>query len=149
MWRNNEHNRMDNRYNMKRVSVILVVLTVLLSACTAHRNATVKNSLLVGKWQQPNVTLDLNSNGRYTYLYKEDGYSNKQSGRYRYFADKDSVVLYDFYLQAYTTESKNVNWTLHNLTADSLVVYAHKPTVILDGDTLNTIGDTVEIFTRK
>lgn len=39
--------------------------------------------------------------------------------------------------------------TFRRLTADSLVVYVHKPTVILDGDTLNTIGDSFEIFTHK
>ena len=147
MWHKDESNRMDNRYNMKRIAVALSVLTVLLSACSTHRNTTVNNSLLIGTWEQPNVTLDLKANGHYDYLYKEDGYSNKQSGRY--FADKDSVVLYGFYPQAYTPESKNVRWTIRKLTADSLVVYEHKPTVVLDGDTLNTIGDTVETFTHK
>ena len=134
---------------MKQIIAILAFLTILLSACSTHRNMTVNNSLLVGTWEQPNVTLDLKANGRYTYLYKEDGYNNKQSGKYRYFADKDSVVLYDFYPQAYTPESKNLCWSIRKLTADSLVVYEHKSTVILDGDTLNTIGDTVETFTRK
>lgn len=134
---------------MKRIAVALSVLTVLLSACSTHRNTTVNNSLLIGTWEQPNVTLDLKANGHYNYLYKDDGYTNKQSGKYRYFADKDSVVLYGFYPQAYTPESKNVRWTIRKLTADSLVVYEHKPTVVLDGDTLNTIGDTVETFTHK
>lgn len=147
MWHKDESNRMDNRYNMKRIAVALSVLTVLLSACTTHRNMTVNNTLLIGAWEQPNVTLDLKANGHYDYLYKEDGYSNKQSGRY--FADKDSVVLYGFYPQAYTPESKNLRWSIRKLTTDSLAVYVHKPTVVLDGDTLNTIGDTVETFTRK
>lgn len=129
--------------------IYLLALVTILSACTTHRNATVDNSLLVGTWQQPNVTLDLNSNGRYHYHYKENDYSNKQSGKYRYFADKDSVVLYNFYPQAYTAESKNLCWSIRKLATDSLVVYVHKPTVILDGDTLNTIGDTFETFTRK
>ncbi len=149
MWHKDERNRMDNRYNMKRNAIVLTVLTVLLSACTIHRNATVDNSLLVGIWQQPNVTLDLKANRHYTYLYKENSYSNKQSGKYKYFADKDSVVLYGFNPQAYTPESKNERWTIRKLTSDSLIVYVHKPTVVLDGDTLNTIGDTVETFTRK
>lgn len=149
MWHKDESNRMDNRYNMKRIAVALSVLTVLLSACSPHRNTTVNNSLLIGTWVQPNVTLDLNANGQYHYLYKEDSYSNKQSGKYRYFADNDSVVLYDFYPQAYTTESKNLCWSIRKLTADSLVVYEHKPTVVLDGDTLNTVGDTFETFTHK
>lgn len=149
MWHKNESNRMDNRYNMKRIAVALSVLTVILSACSTHRNMTVNNSLLIGTWEQPNVTLDLKANGQYHYLYKEDGYSNKQSGKYDYFADNDSVVLYGFYPQAYTSESKNERWTIRKLTTDSLVVYVHKATVVLDEDTLNMIGNTVETFTRK
>lgn len=66
---------------MKRIAVALSVLTVLLSACSTHRNMTVNNSLLIGTWEQPNVTLDLKANGHYHYLYKEDGFSNKQSGK--------------------------------------------------------------------
>lgn len=134
---------------MKRFVVTLSVLTVLLSACSTHRNTTVNNSLLIGTWEQPNVTLDLKANGHYDYLYKEDGYSNKQSGKYGYFADKDSVVLYGFYPQAYTLESKNVRWSIRKLTTDSLTVYVHKSTVVLKGDTLNTAGNETEIFTRK
>lgn len=129
--------------------IYLLALVAMLSACTTHRNATVDNSLLVGTWQQPNVTLDLNSNGRYHYHYKENDYSNKQSGKYRYFADKDSIVLYGFYPQAYTTESKNVRWSIRRLTVDSLVVYVHKPIVVLDGDTLNTAGNEIETYRRK
>ena len=149
MWHKDESNRMDNRYNMKRIAVALSALTVLLSACSPHRNTTVNNSLLIRTWEQPNVTLDLKANGQYHYLYKEDGYSNKQSGKYDYFADNDSVVLYGFYPQAYTSESKNERWTIRKLTTDSLVVYVHKATVVLDEDTLNMIGNTVETFTRK
>ena len=149
MWHKDESNRMDNRYNMKRIAVALSALTVLLSACSPHRNTTVDNSLLIGTWEQPNVTLDLKANGQYHYLYKEDGYSNKQSGKYDYFADNDSVVLYGFYPQAYTSESKNERWTIRKLITDSLVVYVHKATVVLDEDTLNMIGNTVETFTRK
>ena len=122
---------------------------MLLSACTTHRNTTVNNSLLIGTWEQPNVVLDIKANGQYHYLYKEDGYSNKQSGKYRYFADKDSVVLYDFYPQAYSLESKTERWTIRKLTNDSLTVYVHKSTVVLNGDTLNTAGNEIEIFTRK
>lgn len=147
MWHKDESNRMDNRYNMKRIAVALSVLTVLLSACTTNRNATVNNSLLIGTWKQPNVTLDLKANGHYHYLYKEEGYSNKQSGKY--FVDKDSVVLYGFYPQAYTPESKNERWTIRKLTSDSLTVFVHKNVVVLNGDTLNTAGNETEIFTRK
>lgn len=132
---------------MKKVSYFLSALAMLMASCSAQRNMTVNNSLLIGTWEQPNVTLDLKANGRYTYLYKEEGYSNKQSGRY--FADKDSVVLYGFYPQAYTAESKNERWTICKLTADSLTVYVHKSTVVLNGDTLNTAGNETEIFTRK
>lgn len=132
---------------MKKAIYILSALAMLMASCSTHRNMTVNNSLLIGTWEQPNVTLDLKANGHYDYLYKEDGYSNKQSGRY--FADKDSVVLYGFYPQAYTSESKNERWTIRKLTTDSLVVYVHKATVVLDEDTLNMIGNTVETFTRK
>lgn len=149
MWHKDESNRMDNRYNMKQIAVALSVLTVLLSACSTHRNMTVNNSLLIGTWEQPNVRLDLKADGHYNYLYKKDGYSNKQSGKYSYFTDNDSVVLYDFYPQAYTPESKNERWTIRKLTSDSLTVYVHKSTVVLNGDILNTAGNETEIFTRK
>lgn len=132
---------------MKKAIYILSALAILMASCSTHRNMTVNNFLLIGTWQQPNVTLDLKANGHYNYHYKEDGYSNKQSGRY--FADKDSVVLYGFYPQAYTPESKNERWTICKLTSDSLTVYVHKSTVVLNGDTLNTTGNEIEIFTRK
>ncbi|CCX48354.1 unknown [Bacteroides sp. CAG:927] len=132
---------------MKKAIYILSALAMLMASCSTHRNMTVNNSLLIGTWEQPNVTLDLKANGHYDYLYKEDGYSNKQSGRY--FADKDSVVLYGFYPQAYTPESKNERWTIRKLTSDSLTVYVHKATVVLNGNTLNTAGNETEIFTRK
>ena len=134
---------------MKKAIYILSGLAMLLSACSTHRNMSVNNFLLIGTWEQPNVTLDLKANGHYHYLYKEDGYSNKQSGKYSYFADKDSVVLYGFYPQAYTPESKNERWTIRKLTNVSLTVYVHKSTVVLNGDTLNTAGNEIEIFTRK
>lgn len=132
---------------MKKAIYILSGLAMLMASCSTHRNMTVNNSILIGTWEQPNVTLDLKTNGHYNYHYKEDGYSNKQSGRY--FADKDSVVLYGFYPQAYTPESKNERWTICKLTSDSLTVYVHKSTVVLNGDTLNTTGNEIEIFTRK
>lgn len=132
---------------MKKAIYILSGLAMLMASCSTHRNMTVNNSILIGTWEQPNVTLDLKTNGHYNYHYKEDGYSSKQSGRY--FADKDSVVLYGFYPQAYTPESKNERWTICKLTSDSLTVYVHKSTVVLNGDTLNTTGNEIEIFTRK
>ncbi len=127
-------------------AISIFATAAMLTACSTHRNSTV-NPLLIGTWEQPNITLDLKSNGHYKYLYKESDYINRQSGRY--YADKDSVVLYGFYPDAYTPESKNVSWSIRRLTSDSLVVYVHKPTVVLDGDTLNTIGDTVETLIRK
>lgn len=132
---------------MKKVIYILSALAILMASCSTNRNITVNNPLLIGTWEQPNVTLDLKANGHYDYLYKEDGYSNKQSGKY--FADKASVVLYGFYPQAYTPESKDERWTIRKLTTDSLTVYVHKSTVVLNGDTLNTAGNEIEIFTRK
>lgn len=132
---------------MKKEIYILSALAILMASCSTHRNMTVNNSLLIGTWQQPNVTLDLKANGHYNYLYKEDGYSHKQSGKY--FADKDSVVLYGFYPQAYTPESQNERWTIRKLTPDSLTVYVHKSTVVLNDDTLNTAGNETEIYTRK
>lgn len=132
---------------MKKAISILSGLAMLMASCSTNRNMTVNNSLLIGTWEQPNVTLDLKANGHYSYHYREDGYCNKQSGRY--FSDKDSVVLYGFYPQAYTPESKNERWTIRKLTTDSLVVYIHKSTVVLNDDTLNTAGNETEIFTRK
>lgn len=89
----------------------------------------------------------IEANGKYHYKYSADGYINKQSGRY--YADKDSAVLYGFYPDACTPESKNEHWTIHKLTYDSLIVHVHKNIVVLDGDTLNTVGDEAEIFVRS
>ncbi len=66
----------------------------------------------------------------------------------RYYADKDSVVLYGFYPDAYTPESQNEGWSIRKLTPDTLTVYVHKPIVVLDNDTLNTAGNEIEIFSR-
>lgn len=132
---------------MKKAIYILSALAILTASCSTHRNVSVNNSLLIGTWEQPNVTLDLNANGHYNYLYEENGYSNKQSGKY--FADKNSVVLYGFYPQAYTPESKNERWAICRLSSDSLTVHVHKSIVVLNGNTLNTVGNETEIFTRK
>lgn len=132
---------------MNKSAIILSGLTMLLSACSAQRINTAQSNLLIGEWQQPNVSLKIETNGKYHYIYSADGYTNKQSGRY--YADKDSVVLYSFYPDAYTPESKNEHWTIRRLTPDSLVVYVHKNTVVLDGDTLNTSGNEIETFVRR
>lgn len=120
---------------------------MLLSACSTHRTNTTHSNLLIGEWHQPNVSLKIEANGKYHYKYSADSYINKQSGRY--YADKDSVVLYGFYPDAYTPESKNEHWTIRKLTPDSLVVYVHKNTVILDRDTLNTSGNEIATFVRR
>lgn len=132
---------------MNKSAIILSGLAMLLSACSTHRTNTAQSNLLIGEWQQPNVSLKIEANGKYHYKYSADGYTNKQSSRY--YADKDSVVLYDFYPDAYTPESKNEHWTIRKLTPDSLVVYVHKNTVVLDGDTLNTSGNEIETFVRR
>ena len=132
---------------MKKTAIILSGLVMLLSACSIHHTATVQNPMLIGSWEQPNVTLDFDKSGHYHYLYKDGNYQNKQSGRY--YAHGDSVVLYGFYPDAYTAESKNERWTIRKLTSDSLTVYAHKNIVVLNSDTLNTAGNETETYTRK
>lgn len=131
---------------MNKSAIIISCLAMLLSACSTHRIQTAQPNLLIGEWQQPNVSLKIGTNGKYHYKYSADGYTNKQSGRY--YADKDSVVLYGFYPDAYTPESKNERWTIRKLTPDSLIVYVHKNTVVLDGDALNTSGNEIETFVR-
>ena len=132
---------------MNKFAIILSGLAILLSACSTHRTNTTQSNLLIGEWQQPNVSLKIEANGKYHYKYSADDYTNKQSGRY--YADKDSIELYAFYPDAYTPESKNEHWTIRKLTPDSLVVYVHKNTVVFDGDTLNTSGNEIETFVRR
>lgn len=131
---------------MKIYTTLFSVLAMLLSACSTQRINTTQSNLLIGEWQQPNVSLKIEANGKYHYKYSADGYTNKQSGRY--YADKDSVVLYGFYSDAYASDSKNVRWSIRKLTPDSLVVYVHKNTVVFDGDTLNTSDNEIETFNR-
>lgn len=132
---------------MNKFTIILSGLAMLLSSCSTQRINKAQSNLLIGEWQQPNVSLKIEANGKYHYKYSADGYTNKQSGRY--YADKDSIELYDFYPDAYTPESKNEHWTIRKLTPDSLVVYVHKNTVILDRDTLNTLENEIETFVRR
>lgn len=120
---------------------------MLLSACSTQRINTAHSNLLIGEWQQPNVSLKIEANGKYHYKYSADGYTNKQSCRY--YTDRDSVVLYGFYPYAYTPESKNERWTIRKLTPDSLVVYVHKNTIVLDGDTLSTSDHEIEAFVKR
>lgn len=131
---------------MNKFAIILSGLAILLSACSTHRINTAQSNLLIGEWQQPDVSLKIEANGKYHYKYSAGGYTNKQSGRY--IAEKDTVALYGFYPDAYTPESKNERWTIRKLTPDSLVVHVHKNTVILDGDTLSTSGNEIETFVK-
>lgn len=131
---------------MNKFAIILSGLAMLLSACSTQRINTAHSNLLIGEWQQPNVSLKIEANGKYHYKYSADGYINKQSGRY--YTDRDSIVLYGFYPDAYTPESKNEHWTIRKLTPDSLVVYVHKNTIILNIDTLNTSINEIETFIR-
>lgn len=48
---------------MKKATYILSALAIIMASCSTHRNMTVNNSLLIGIWEQPNVTLDLKANG--------------------------------------------------------------------------------------
>lgn len=136
---------------MTMKGLYLLAVGALLAGCSAQRHSALQNSLLVGTWVRPNanVTFELKNNGKYYYHFQDEDYSTKQSGNYRYFADNNSVVLYGFYPDAYTEESKNETWSILSLTADTLTVFAHKSVVILDGDTLNTAGNQTEIFIRK
>ncbi len=112
-----------------------------------HCDAMRTRMFLSGKWKQPNVTLKFDEKQVYHYKYKKDGYTNQHSGRY--YADKDSVVLYGFYPDAHTPESKNMRWSIRKLTPDTLTVYVHKNIVTLDNDTLNPVGNEIETFVRR
>ncbi len=81
--------------------------------------------------------------------YVDADYTNEQSGKYRYFPDHDSIVLYNYYPDAYTKESKNEYWTISQLSSDSFVVIPKNVTVTLYGDTLNTEKEPIEIFLRR
>ena len=66
-----EHKAQLNTYlennrerDMIKKAIYLFALVTILTACNTYRNVTMKHSLLVGTWGQPNVTLDLKSNGQ-------------------------------------------------------------------------------------
>ncbi len=144
--RNTFLTRLRIKTDKMKKAISILATAAMLTACSTHRNSTV-NPMLLGTWEQPNITLDLKSNGHYKYIYKQNDYTNKQSGRY--YADKGSLVLYGFYPDAYTPDSKNVRWSIRKLTPDPLTVYVHKDIVVLDNDTLNTAGNEIETYTRK
>lgn len=120
-----------------------------LTACHSYKGENSTSSSLMGTWEQPNVTLTFYSNSKYRYEYVDAEYKSEQSGKYRYFSDRDSIVLYNYYPDAYTKESKNEYWTINQLSSDSLVVIPKKVAVALHGDTLNTEKEQIEIFLRR
>lgn len=133
---------------MKRLYIPLLALT--LCGCHTHKwSASQSDNTLIGIWEQQGISLEFKANGRYLYHYSDGDYSNVQSGKFRYFPNRDSVVLYNYYPDAYTSESKNEHWTIHKLIPDTLTVYVHKNTVVLDGDTLNTSGNEIETYIRN
>lgn len=132
---------------MKKLIIPLVALS--LCSCHTHKwSASSSENMLIGTWGLQGISLEFKANGRYLYHYSDGDYSNVQSGKFRYFHSRDSVVLYDYYPNAYTPESKNESWSIRKLTPDTLAIYVHKNIVVLDGDTLNTVGDEIDTFTK-
>lgn len=117
--------------------------------CHSYKGESSTYSPLMGTWEQPNVTLTFKNSGNYHYEYVDAGYKYEQSGKYRYFSDRDSIVLYNYYPDAYTKESKNEYWSIRKLTSDSLTVVPPKVTIVLNRDTLYNEKETIEIFLRR
>ncbi len=133
---------------MKKLIIPIVALS-LCSSCHTHKwSASSSENMLIGTWGQQDISLEFKANGRYLYHYSDGDYSNVQSGKFRYFPNRDSIVLYDYYPDAYTPESKNESWSICKLTPDTLTVYVHKNIVVLDNDTLNTAGNEINILTK-
>ena len=122
--------------------ISLISLLMLLSCSSQYR-------AISGCWIQPNVTLTLTSRGKYQYYYQDSDYTYYNSNKFDYFFDKDSVVLYNFYPETVHKKLKNDYWTILKLNSDTLEVYVHKIDTIIDSYRLNTVGDSVETFTRK
>lgn len=127
----------------------IILMAIVLTACHTYKVDSSRHNSLIGTWEQPNVTLTFKDNSKYHYEYVDAGYEYEQSGKYRYFSDRDSIVLYNYYPDAYTKESKNECWSIHKLTPDSLVVAPKKVTVVLNGDTLNTEKEPIETYIRR
>lgn len=140
-------NLFANNYNMK--ILYLAFIAIPLTACHTYKGNSSHNNPLIGTWEQPNVTLSFSGNGKYYYEYVDAEYKSEQSGQYRYFSDQDSIVLYNYYPDAYTKESKNEYWIISKLTSDSLAVTPKKVRVVLYRDTLNTEKEPIEIFIRR
>lgn len=47
----------------------------ILAPFRVHVDSMRTHMYLIGKWKQPNLTLDLKEDGLYSYLYKEKGYN--------------------------------------------------------------------------
>ena len=127
----------------------LALMSMALTACHSYKGENSTYSPLMGTWEQPNVTLTFKNSGNYHYEYVDGEYKSEQSGKYRYFSDRDSIVLYNYYPDAYTKESKNEYWTISQPSSDSFVVIPKNVTVTLYGDTLNTEKEPIEIFLRR
>ena len=127
----------------------LALISMALTACHSYKGESSTYSPLMGTWEQPNVTLTFKNSGNYHYEYVDAGYKYEQSGKYRYFSDRDSIVLYNYYPDAYTKESKNEYWSIRKLTSDSLTVVPPKVTIVLNRDTLYNEKETIEIFLRR
>lgn len=140
-------NLFANNYNMKILYLALVVTS--LTACHAYMGNSSYYNPIIGTWEQPNVTLSFKGNGKYNYEYFDAGYKYEQSGKYRYFSDCDSIVLYNYYPDAYTKGSKNEYWSIRKITSDSLVVVPPRITVLHNKDTQDSEIEPVEIYTRR
>ncbi|WP_300505739.1 hypothetical protein [uncultured Duncaniella sp.] len=133
---------------MKRLYIPLMALT--LCSCHTHKwSASQSGNILIGIWEQQGITLEFKANGRYCYLYTDGDYSKEQSDKFEYLSNMDSVVLYNYYPDAYTEESKHEYWSISKLNSDSLVVKPRQTQVIWDGDTLYADKEPIEVFVRK
>ena len=127
----------------------MALMTIALSACHIYKGNSPQQNLLIGIWEQSNVTLTFKDNGNYHYEYVDADYKYEQSGKYRYFSYCDSIVLYNYYPDAYTKESKNENWSICKLTSDSFVVVPQKAAVLHNNDTQDLEIEPIEIYTRR
>lgn len=141
---------------------IILLAAIALSSCHSYKAGKSLYEPIVGVWEQTNINpdsdtsgnprrvlLQFRANGVYHYEYSQVDYKYEQSGKYKYMPKADSIVLYNYFPDAYTKESKNVRWSIRKLTPDTLTVYVHKNIVVHDNDTLNTAGNEIETYTRN
>lgn len=126
----------------------MALMAISLSACHIYKNNSLQQNLLIGTWEQSNVTLTFKDNGNYHYEYVDEDYKYELLGKYRYFSYCDSIVLYNYYPDAYTKESKNEYWYICKLTSDSLVVVPQKAAVLHNNDTQDLEIEPIEIYKR-